>query len=97
MVVIRESIVVQIKRCKQYSGKKKKNSKMSETHKYFLNLTHRIDLRRSSKQIAFQNLSFYYMRKNKRQQYKINKIKIIAPTWNDEFDLPDGSYSVSDI
>ena len=97
MVVIRESIVVQIKRCKQYSGTQKKNSKMSETHKYFLNLTHRIDLRRSSKQIAFQNLSFYYMRKNKRQQYKINKIKIIAPTWNDEFDLPDGSYSVSDI
>ena len=97
MVVIRESIVVQIKRCKRYSGTQKKNSKMSETHKYFLNLTHRIDLRRSSKQIAFQNLSFYYMRKNKRQQYKINKIKIIAPTWNDEFDLPDGSYSVSDI
>ena len=97
MVVIRESIVVQIKRCKQYSGTQKKNSKMSETHKYFLNLTHRIDLRRSSKHIAFQNLSFYYMRKNKRQQYKINKIKIIAPTWNDEFDLPDGSYSVSDI
>ena len=97
MVVIRESIVVQIKRCKRYSGTQKKNSKMSEIHKYFLNLTHRIDLRRSSKQIAFQNLSFYYMRKNKRQQYKINKIKIIAPTWNDEFDLPDGSYSVSDI
>ena len=97
MVVIRESIVVQIKRCKRYSGTQKKNSKMSEPHKYFLNLTHRLDLRRSSKQIAFQNLSFYYMRKNKRQQYKINKIKIIAPTWNDEFDLPDGSYSVSDI
>ena len=97
MVVIRESIVVQIKRCKRYSGTQKKNSKMSEPHKYFLNLTHRIDLRRSSTQIAFQNLSFYYMRKNKRQQYKINKIKIIAPTWNDEFDLPDGSYSVSDI
>ena len=24
-------------------------------------------------------------------------MKIIAPTWNDEFELPDGSYSVSDI
>ena len=23
--------------------------------------------------------------------------KIISPTWNDEFELPDGSYSVSDI
>ena len=26
-----------------------------------------------------------------------NKFKIFAPTWNDEFELPDGSYSVSDI
>ena len=26
-----------------------------------------------------------------------NKFKISAPTWNDEFDLPEGSYSVSDI
>ena len=24
-------------------------------------------------------------------------MKIIAPMWNDEFQLPDGSYSVSDI
>ena len=26
-----------------------------------------------------------------------NKFKISAPTWNEEFELPDGSYSVSDI
>ena len=26
-----------------------------------------------------------------------NKFKISAPTWNDEFEWPDGSYSVSDI
>ena len=32
-----------------------------------------------------------------RKQYKNNKLKTIAPTWNDEFELPDGSYSVSDI
>ena len=30
-------------------------------------------------------------------QYKNNKLKIIAPIWNDEFEFPDGSYSVSDI
>ena len=35
--------------------------------------------------------------KNIRKQYKNNKLKIIGPTWNDEFELPDGSYSVSDI
>ena len=32
-----------------------------------------------------------------RQQNKSNKPKIIASTWNGEFELPDGSYSVSDI
>ena len=26
-----------------------------------------------------------------------NKFKISAPTWSEEFKLPDGSYSVSDI
>ena len=37
------------------------------------------------------------MLKNIRKQYKNNKLKIIARMWNDEFELPDGSYSVSDI
>ena len=31
------------------------------------------------------------------KQYKNNRLKIIAPTWNDGFELLDGSYSVSDI
>ena len=34
---------------------------------------------------------------NIRKQDKNNKLYIIAPTWNDEFELPDGSYSVWDI
>ena len=33
------------------------------------------------------------MCKNIRKKYKKNKLKIIAPTWNDEFELPDGSVS----
>ena len=37
------------------------------------------------------------MWKNVRKQYKNDKLKIIALTWNDKFELPDGSYSVSDI
>ena len=53
--------------------------------------------RSSNKHDALQNLSSYYTWKNIRQQYKNKKLKIIAPTWNDEFPLPDGSYSVSDI
>ena len=35
--------------------------------------------------------------KNIRSEYNNRKFKISAPTWNDEFNLPDGSYSVSDI
>ena len=42
-------------------------------------------------------MSFYHTWKNVRQQCKNNEIKIIAPTGNDEFKLPNGSYSVSDI
>ena len=32
-----------------------------------------------------------------KKSYKNNRFKISAPTWNEEFELPDGSYSVSDI
>ena len=47
----------------------------------------------SDKHVALQNVCIYYTWK----QYKNNNRKIIAPTWNDEFELPVGSYSVSDI
>ena len=57
----------------------------------------RFDLRSSNKHVSLQNLSMYYTWKNIRKQYKNNKLKIIAPAWNDEFELPDGFYSVSDI
>ena len=43
------------------------------------------------------NLSIYYTWKNIKTGYNNNKFKISAPTWNDNFDLPDGSYSISDI
>ena len=35
--------------------------------------------------------------KNIKKLYKNNKFKISAPTWNEELELPDGSYSVSGI
>ena len=73
------------------------NSKMNEPHKFVLNLYQRLDLRSSNKHDALQNLSIYYKWKNIRKQYKNNELRIIAPTWNDEFELPDGSYSVSDF
>ena len=43
------------------------------------------------------NLSIYYTWKNIKSTCKNNKFKLSAPTWNDEFNLPDSSYSVSDI
>ena len=57
----------------------------------------RLDLRSSDKLVALQNLSIYYTWKNIRKQYKNNKLKMVEPTWNNEFALPDGSYSASDI
>ena len=49
------------------------------------------------KNIALSSLSIYYTWKNIKRTYNNNKFKISAPTWIDKFELPDGSYSVSDI
>ena len=73
------------------------NSKTSEPHVLILKLTDKLDLRRGEKIIALSNLSIYYTWKNIKSSYNNNKFKISAPTWNDKFELPDGSYSVSDI
>ena len=73
------------------------HSKTNEPHTFFLNLSQKLDLRSSNKHIALQNLSIYYTWKNIGKQYKNNKHKIMDLTWNDEFEVPDVSYSVSDI
>ena len=73
------------------------NSKTSEPHVLILKLTDKLDLRRGEKIIALSNLSIYYTWKNIKSSYNNNKFKISAPTWNDKFELPDGSYSVSNI
>ena len=44
------------------------NSKTNERHKYVLNLSQRLDLRRSNKHVALQNLSIYYTWKNIQKQ-----------------------------
>ena len=73
------------------------NSKTSKPHVLILKLTNKLDLRRDEKSIALSNLSIYYTWKNIRKSYKNNKFKISAPTWNDEFELLGGSYSITDI
>ena len=47
--------------------------------------------------MALANLSIYYTRKNIKSEYNNNKFKIFGPTWNETFDLSDGSYSIADI
>ena len=73
------------------------NSKTSKPHVLILKLTNKLDLRIGEKIIAISNLSIYYIWKNIKNSYNSNKFKISAPTWNDKFELPDGSYSVSDV
>ena len=68
------------------------NSRTSEPHILKLKLTDKLDLRIGGKVIALSNLSIYYTWKNIRSSYNNNKFKISAPTWNEEFTLPNGSY-----
>ena len=63
------------------------NSKTSKSHILALKLARKLDLR----------IGIYYTWKNIKSSYNNNKFKISAPTWDDKFELPDGSYSVSDI
>ena len=62
------------------------NSTTNEPHKFVLNVAQRLGLWSSNKHVALQNVSIYYTLKNIRKQYKNNKLKIIAPTWNDELE-----------
>ena len=72
-------------------------SESSKPHILKLKLTSKLDLRLRKKVIALPNLRICYTWKNIKSSYNNNKFKISAPTWNEEFTLPDGSYSVSDI
>ena len=73
------------------------NSKTNEPHRFRLDLTDKLYLKNPKKNMALANLSIYYTWKNVKSEYNNNKFKIYAPTWNDTFDLPDGSYSIADI
>ena len=68
------------------------NSRTSEHSVVGLKLTDKFDLRRGQKTVALSNLSIYYTWKNVKNSYNNNKFKISAPTWSEEFELPDGSY-----
>ena len=78
------------------------NRKTFKPHVLILKLTDKLDLRRSEKSIALSNLRIYYKRKKKKKKkmktsYSNNKLKILVPKWSDEFELPGGSYFISDV
>ena len=72
-----------------------KNSKTNEPHMFKYNLIDKLDLKNPNKNMALANLSIYYIWKNVKSIYKNNKFKISAPTSNETFDLPDGSYNIT--
>ena len=73
------------------------NSKTPKPHILTLKLTSKLDLIIGEKVIVLSNLSIYYTCRNIKSSYNNNKFNISAPTWNDKFELSDGSYSVSDV
>ena len=56
------------------------NSKTSEPHRFKLNLTEKLNLKNSNKNMALANLSSYYTWENMKSEYNNNKYKISAPT-----------------
>ena len=73
------------------------NSKTNESHRFRLFLADKLNLKNPNKNIFLADLGICNTRKNIKSAYNSNKFKISAPTWNDEFDLPDGSYSIAEI
>ena len=73
------------------------SSYTNEPHRFRLTLADKLNFKDRNENIALANLSIHYTWKNIKSAYKNNKFKISAPTWNDESNLPDGSYSILDI
>ena len=73
------------------------NSKTNESNKFIYRFTDKLNRKNPNKKMVLANLSIYYTWKKTKSEYNNNKFKIHAPTWNDEFNLSDGSYSISDL
>ena len=74
------------------------NSKSNESNKFIYQFIDKLNPKNpNNKNIWSVILSIYYTWRDIKSAYNNNKFKISALTWNDEFDLPDGSYFVSDI
>ena len=74
-----------------------KNSKTNEPNRFKYDLIDKLDLKNPNKNMLLANLSIYYTWKNVISIYNNSKFKISASTWIETFDLPDGSYNISEI
>ena len=74
-----------------------KNSETSKPYKFKYDLIDKLDLKNPNKNMTLANLSIYYTWKNVKSIYNNNKFKMSAATWNETFDLPDGSNNISEI
>ena len=72
------------------------NSKINWSHRFRLALADKLNLKGPNKNMELAISNMYYIWENIKSAYN-NKFKISALTWNDEFDLPEGSFSISDI
>ena len=68
------------------------NNKTSDPRWLLVDLLDEINLKRNEKYVALSKLSIHYTWKDIKKSYKHNNFKILDPTWNEEFELPDGWY-----
>ena len=73
------------------------NRKINNPNRFRHYLTDKLNLKNRDKIIALAKMSVYYTWKNIKSEYNNNKLIITAPTWDEAFDLPDGSYSINQI
>ena len=73
------------------------NSKTNEPYRLQYSLIDKLNLKNPNKNMALASLSIYHTWKNVKSIYKNNKFNIFTPTWNETFDLPDGSYNIPAI
>ena len=71
------------------------NSKTKNSNKFVYNFIDKLNLKNPNKNIALANLGIYYTWKDIKSDYNNNTFRISAPTWNNTFDVPDGSYSIA--
>ena len=70
------------------------NSNTNESNKFIYQFANKLNLKNPNNDMELANLSIYYTWKNIKSEYNNSKFIIYDPTGNDEFHLPDGSYSV---